>query len=516
MSPEISNQMVAIAKWALSEEDLRIEVEKQLDPFLKLTGLKDKLKGHHEFTIGSGRADSVYSLVIIEYKKPGRLATSNASPGNQEAINQLKERFVALEKQEKRPRNRMFGVGTDGFRFIFVRYRANDWEISEPLNVTEKTVKIFLRRLSSLALAGKALLPEYLVGDFGAQSPIALRCVQTLFEKVGSLKSPKAQKLFEQWQVMFSEVCGYDLENPKPHLRTLATNYGLPEDAVPSHLLFAIHSYFATFMKLLATEMVCFFHKMPSYLGKLVSLTGEGLKTELTHLEKEGGIFRQLGINNFLEGDLFAWYLDEWDAKMEFALHSIIEGLEQYDPATLSVEPQEARDLLKQLYQYLIDRRVRHDLGEYYTPDWLAGLVLDEIGYIGDTNTRVLDPACGSGTFLVMAINRSKLYAEENTIPPKQVAKNIVQNVVGFDLNPLAVMAARTNYVMALGDLLRYVGEVEIPVYLCDSILTPREFTTLYAGSRKVMTSVGEFHIPLAVVTKNKVSLLANVFWSDV
>lgn len=159
----------------------------------------------------------------------------------------------------------------------------------------------------------------------------------------------------------------------------------------------------------------------------------------------------------------------------------------------------------------MIDRRVRHDLGEYYTPDWLAGLVLDEIGYTGDPNTRILDPACGSGTFLVMAINRSKLYAEENTILPGLVAKNIVQNVVGFDLNPLAVMAARTNYVMALGDLLRYVGEVEIPVYLCDSILTPREFTTLYTESRKVRTSVGEFHIPLAVVTKNKVSLLTNV-----
>ena len=300
MAPEISNQMVAIARWALSEEDLRIEVEKQLDPFLKLTGLKDKLKGHHEFTVGSGRADSVYSLVVIEYKKPGRLTNSNSSPGNQEAISQLKERFIAFERQEKRPRARMFGVGTDGFRLIFIRYRANDWEISEPLEVTEKTVKIFLRRLSSLGLAGKALLPEYLVGDFGAESPIALRCVQALFEKVGSLSNPRAHKLFEQWQVMFSEVCGYDLKSPKPHLRALATNYGLAEDVVPSHLLFAIHSYFATFMKLLATEMVSFFHKMPSYLGKLASLTGDALKSELTRLEKEGGIFKQIGITNFL------------------------------------------------------------------------------------------------------------------------------------------------------------------------------------------------------------------------
>ena len=44
-------------------------------------------------------------------------------------------------------------------------------------------------------------------------------------------------------------------------------------------------------------------------------------------------------------------------------------------------EPELTRDLLKQLYQYLVPRHLRHDLGEYYTPDWLA--------------QRVLDPACG-------------------------------------------------------------------------------------------------------------------------
>jgi len=37
------------------------------------------------------------------------------------------------------------------------------------------------------------------------------------------------------------------------------------------------------------------------------------------------------------------------------------------------------------------------DLGEYYTPDWLAEHVLNEVGYTGDPDKRVLDPACGSG-----------------------------------------------------------------------------------------------------------------------
>jgi hypothetical protein len=42
--------------------------------------------------------------------------------------------------------------------------------------------------------------------------------------------------------------------------------------------------------------------------------------------------------------------------------------------------------------------------------------------------------------------------------------------------NPLAVISARTNYLLAIGDLLPYRrGEVDIPVYLADSILTPNE-----------------------------------------
>ena len=48
--------------------------------------------------------------------------------------------------------------------------------------------------------------------------------------------------------------------------------------------------------------------------------------------------------------------------------------------------------------------------------------------------------------------------------------------MVGFDLNPLAVMAARTNYLVAIKDLIRHVDNVEIPVYLCDSIMTPAEY----------------------------------------
>jgi SAM-dependent methyltransferase len=146
--------------------------------------------------------------------------------------------------------------------------------------------------------------------------------------------------------------------------------------------------------------------------------------------------------------------------------------------------------LLKKLYQQLFPKSVRHDLGEYYTPDWLAEHVLNELGYEGDPDKRLLDPACGSGTFLVMAINRIRRWYEANrekcAYDEGELLNKILANVIGFDLNPLAVMAARTNYLVAIKDLIRHSGHVEIPVYLCDSIMTRAEYGDLFTGAEKV------------------------------
>ena len=55
-------------------------------------------------------------------------------------------------------------------------------------------------------------------------------------------------------------------------------------------------------------------------------------------------------------------------------------------------------DILKSLYESLIDPESRHDLGEYYTPDWLAARMVAAT-VDNPLEQRVMDPACGSGTF---------------------------------------------------------------------------------------------------------------------
>ena len=320
---------------------------------------------------------------------------------------------------------------------------------------------------------------------------IAQEGVRTLYDEILKTENPKAQVFFNQWKILFGEVCGYDVENLSDKLKKLAEFYGVKEKPHPGQLLFALHTYYALLIKLLAAEIVSFFNPwMTRQVEKLQNATTSAkLRRELDELER-GGVFHTMGITNFLEGDLFAWYLPVWSEPIEKLVRQMVQKLDDYNPGTFSEDPAQSRDLLKKLYQQLFPKSVRHDLGEYYTPDWLADHVLNVLGYEGDPDKRLLDPACGSGTFLVIAINRIRRWYDENrekcAYDEGELLKKILTNVIGFDLNPLAVMAARTNYLIAIKDLIRHSDHVEIPVYLCDSIMTPAEYGDLFTGAGSV------------------------------
>jgi hypothetical protein len=489
----LAEQIQAAAAWAQSEMDLQVEVAAALKEFGKRAQIK--LEGHHNVTVATGRPDSVYGSVIVEYKNPGTLsATKDATP-NKAVIDQLKKRFYDMRREENRKWNSMFGVGTDGKYFIFLRFRDDKWTDQEPLEINRYSAERFLWALYNLGQKGKPYQPEYLHGDFGSESSVAQEGVRALYEEILATDNPKAEVFFSQWKILFGEVCGYDVENLSDKLKKLAEFYVVKGKPQPAPLLFAVHTYYAILIKLLAAEIVSFFNPwMPRQVEKLQSaITSTKLRRELQELE-HGGIFHQMGITNFLEGDLFSWYLEVWTDPVQALVRKMISKLDEYNPGTFSEDPAQSRDLLKKLYQQLFPKSVRHDLGEYYTPDWLAEHVLNELGYEGDPDKRLLDPACGSGTFLVMAINRIRrwydLNREKCAYDDGELLRKILANVVGFDLNPLAVMAARTNYLVAIKDLVRHVDHVELPVYLCDSIMTPAEYGDLFTGSHGTVAKV--------------------------
>lgn len=509
----ISNEMQAIVGWAKSEEDIRHECNKLIDDFLKKAGIN--VKGRHEYGLAGGRIDSKYGGVIIEYKDPkgaGKITPDVNSPGTKVIIQQIKQRFADFKKEEKIGPERLFGIGCDGNNLIFVRYRSNKFEIEPPQSATPHTVERLLRALVSLGAKGKSFNPDHLVSDFGAESITAEKYIKVIYQAITQTDSKKALTFFDQWKILFGEVCGYNVDSSNDKINTLADYYGITQ-AKPAELLFALHSYYAIFMKFLAAEIVSSFSLIGVSIIKkcAAASTSAKLRYEMEYIE-HGGIWSQLGIRNFLEGDIFSWYLDAWDDHLAEMVWSIVHTLDQYDPTTLSVEPAESRDLLKKLYQGLFPKKVRHDLGEYYTPDWLAEHVLNEIGYDGNPDKRLLDPGCGSGTFLVMAINRIKEWFDEHRhacgFGEEELIEKILKNIIGFDLNPLAVMAARTNYLMAIRDLLKFASDVEIPVYLCDSVATPMAYGNLFVGphgeARKIKTSEGDFNIPVEITTSRE------------
>jgi type II restriction/modification system DNA methylase subunit YeeA len=112
---------------------------------------------------------------------------------------------------------------------------------------------------------------------------------------------------------------------------------------------------------------------------------------------------------------------------------------------------------------------------------------------------RVLDPACSSGTFLVRYIARLRDYAREHHLEDLML-NYLLKNVVGYDLNPLAALTSRTNYLLMIADLPRR-GNIEIPVYLADSIMIERR-ATLSGNIYVLRTVVGEFQLLASIVDK--------------
>ncbi|MFQ6100363.1 MAG: Eco57I restriction-modification methylase domain-containing protein, partial [Anaerolineae bacterium] len=480
---------------------------------------------------------------------------------------------------------RMVGVGLDGEQILFLRYSATGrkresplpplpgtqiafldsplllagegpevrvpggFQMVGPVPVGRESVELLLLYLRSLSR--KPLTPEALAADFGPQGDAAPRLVNVFYTALQAHRDhPRVATFFAEWDRIFGIVYGEELGKAERDTPELAALYRMVDNrgrgkARPypqgdrkgaplkgdrkgapllKPLFFAVHTYYALLMKFLAVELASLQGGalVGSFVAALPAATEKQLRRELTNLEN-GGTFALLGINNFLEGDFFGWYLDAWDTQppagsepagglLADGIRALARTLADFEPATTTLEPEHTRDLLKKLYQYLVPRKLRHDLGEYYTPDWLAERLLNQVGYKGEPDKRLIDPGCGSGTFLILALRRLRQYGADHLIPPADVLDAALRNIVGFDLNPLSVIAARTNYLLALGDLLRYRrGPVDLPVYMCDSILTPTERADIFGKSYRLHTVVGDFEIPSETVAANEMGDLSSL-----
>jgi hypothetical protein len=198
-----------------------------------------------------------------------------------------------------------------------------------------------------------------------------------------------------------------------------------------------------------------------------------------------GQLFEQAQIYGVVESDFFGWIL-EVPGGEEF-VRGAARRLGRYDWA--SVE----HDVLKVLYESVIAPETRKKQGEYYTPDWLAEKMVSDV-VTDPLNQRVLDPSCGSGTFLFHAVRRHLKAAEVQGKPLRQALDALPDYVAGIDLHPVAVSLARVTYLLAIGnDRLRSPerGSIRVPIYLGDSVQWKQRTDLFDHGHLVIRTGTG-------------------------
>jgi len=133
----------------------------------------------------------------------------------------------------------------------------------------------------------------------------------------------------------------------------------------------------------------------------------------------------------------------------------------------------EASDIFRTIYQEMIIAGVRHRLGEYYTPEPLCKKMVNKSYKIGN---RVLDSSCGSGTFLIECYKKidDSFNLKPLEDPPPEWFKAI-NNIFGFDINPIAILTTKANLILYLKDRKDFLEKIDINIYLCNSI-DPVEF----------------------------------------
>ncbi len=191
-----------------------------------------------------------------------------------------------------------------------------------------------------------------------------------------------------------------------------------------------------------------------------------------------GQLFERTGLLGVGQAGFFDWVLDS-DSGDEIVA-DIARRVASFEWTDVD------HDVLKALYQSVIAPEVRKRLGEYYTPDWLAERIVGEA--VSDpAHDRVLDPACGSGTFLFHAVRRHLEAADAAGATAAQTLTSATDSVFGMDLHPVAVALAQTTYLLAIGRdrLLQRTDTVNIPVYLGDSMRWE-------AAAENVFTSAGD------------------------
>lgn len=424
----------------------------------------------------TGRIDMKYNGLLVEYKKPKELITTTQQRNAQSQL-------INYYEQLKDTHNITTMIITDGRIISKIGYVNGEYVTLPFKNITLNDLDEIVKAL--IYSGSKKLTSKNITDDFGItpdsiSTKLSKKLFHLLFEKN---MDRKTEMLFKEWQTLFhlSETDmgkNQDIVKRRQDLSDL-----LKEDINDTRTeylaLFSLQTTYAIIIKLIACKLIQkrLTNTNIKYFSDLTRVSSEELREFLENIE-DGYSFSENGIYNLFEGDFFSWYHQKthWDYELFQLFNSLISQIEEYTSFTFLHEHR-AVDVFKELYIEIMPKSVRHSLGEYFTPAWLANnVVKNSISKISDLKWKAIDPTCGSGIFITTLIDKiydeydlSSITSEEK----KEILLEIHKRVKGIDINPLNVLTSRVSYMLAISPLLEEDTSFEIPIYLGDSALLP-------------------------------------------
>lgn len=160
--------------------------------------------------------------------------------------------------------------------------------------------------------------------------------------------------------------------------------------------------------------------------------------------------------------------------------------------------------------EFLNEEKYKHKA--FYTPPYLVDYLLDAIlPWDGEEwNLRILDPACGSGIFLVKAFQRliyrwRRAHGREPLV--RDLKPILANNLVGVDINPEAIRVASFSLYLAMADAIEpkhYVNRERIFPPLRGKRLISKDFFDEMTPGFRTKEDAGTFD-----------AVIGNVPWGD-
>ena len=408
--------------------------------FLIVTGLVkgDEIVEENPPAQGSRRAVDLAALdTFIEFKR--RIGTAGGFTPNAEYVQQLDD---YLEQSEEQGRMRM-GILTDGRRWLLRWPSTGPVRTALPYAFTLEdagrwiTLFEWLRDHALSAEGDKQPSRSAIAQHFGPTAPSYARdiaALKALYEQHADSSTIRVKR--QLWENLLTGALG-----------EIASSGSQLDD------LFVRHTYLSAVIGMVVQA---------SFGGDIKRLAENDPADLLL-----GRDFRsKTGLQGVVESDFFAWPTEVGGLPL---LRTLARRIARFDWRKAP------NDVAAILYETVIPPNERRQLGEYYTPDWLARAIVREV-VTAPLEQYVLDPACGSGTFVAEAVTHFIEAAKAASLDPKEVLEWLRFSVAGIDVHPVAVHLARAAWVLAAQPAIQaavedgFAADVTVPVYLGDAL----------------------------------------------